>query len=219
MSGNRYGYLIVLRENGRIDAVNRSLPRGTQKAITYLCQCDCGTEKTCKGSDLSSGHVRSCGCMTGLMKREKVKTHGQSKSLIYKRWISMHKRCNPNAASLKSRKDYADRGIKVCPRWDDFTCFLEDMGQLPTLKHTIERIDNDGDYEPSNCKWALNEEQARNKTTSHKLEIDGVSRCITDWARLSQRSLAGIRYRMSRGMNPKDAVFGPRGINLQAQVD
>src|SRR3990167_2901187 len=102
-------------------------------------------------------------------------------SLEHFAWIEMRRRCNPS--SPKYRRRYADRGITICERWGLFANFLSDMGAKPSHAHSLDRIDNDGNYEPNNCRWATVAEQNSNKTTTKRLTINGESKHVAEWAR------------------------------------
>lgn len=154
MIGKRFGKLVVVAEQG----VNGS------RAKTWKCHCDCGKTAAVAGSKLRAGHTKSCGCLV-IEKVSKLNfTHGLSSAPEYEVWQGMWARTsNPNHASYAN---YGGRGIKVCERWGSFENFLADMGTRPEAVHgrySIERVNNDGNYEPSNCKWADSLEQARNK--------------------------------------------------------
>lgn len=115
----------------------------------FRVRCDCGRTKAVFGPNLTrkNGAIRSCGC---------TKTHGKTGSLTYVSWVGMFQR-------VKNRKYYADRGITVCDRWRKFENFFEDMGERPNRSLSLDRINNDGNYEPGNCRWATRSQQQNNR--------------------------------------------------------
>lgn len=132
------------------------------------------------------------------------KTHGMSGTRIYYVWNSMRQRCSANAVG-KGRKNYYDRGIRVCERWSKFSAFFEDMG-LPPKGASIDRIDNDKGYSPENCRWLDKRSQNNNKTTSHFLEKDGVTKTVTEWSEQLGIKANTIIYRIRRGWSPARAL-------------
>lgn len=133
----------------------------------WNCRCECGTERRLKGSSLTSGHSSSCGCLKLVVNVAAMNiartSHGQGRhgaqTRAYRIWTNMLTRCrNPKHHAYKN---YGGRGITVCKRWESFTNFYADMGEPNGL--TLDRINNDGDYEPGNCRWATWKEQANNK--------------------------------------------------------
>jgi len=133
--------------------------------------------------------------------------HGQGYRLQQEAesWRSMIRRCyNPKHHKFAT---YGARGVKVCDHWrNSFEAFLADMGPKPTPKHTIERIDNDGDYSPDNCKWATNAEQSRNMRTNHRITAFGRTQILEDWSRETGISAQTIRQRLKSGWTSEDAV-------------
>ena len=120
-------------------------------------------------------------------------THGMTNTRVFRIWTSMLSRCN--TPSSGSYKNYGAKGIKVCPEWSSFEKFLLDMG-LPENDNQIERINNNGNYEPGNCKWATRKEQCRNRSTSHFIEFNGSKKTLTEWAEIIGISPQGLRRRI-----------------------
>lgn len=139
------------------------------KQRTWKCRCVCGKELVVRQDCLRSGNTTSCGCQrkvhAAVAIRKRCTTHGQSKLAEYFVWKTMKARCrNPKNLEFKN---YGGRGIKVCDRWlNSFEAFLGDMGRRPTPAHSIDRINNDGNYEPGNCRWATWKQQAANRRKS-----------------------------------------------------
>lgn len=151
----------------------------------WRCRCSCGHEGVAFGSNLASGISTSCGCYRREYVSKCKRVHGASNGGGirapgdgYLVWSDMRRRClNPTNSRYEN---YGGRGIKVCDRWlhgdggvSAFECFMADMGPRPSLKHSIDRINNDGNYEPSNCRWATPTEQARNKRDNRTVEFRG----------------------------------------------
>jgi len=145
LTGKKFNYLTV---------VGRSERRKSTGAL-WDCRCVCGQQAVVDSLKLRAGHTKSCGCKRG----GNGKTHGMSRdSKTYRSWKEMRQRCsNPNTTQWKW---YGGRGITVCKRWEKFENFIADMGERPDGK-TLDRIDSDGNYEPSNCKWSTPKEQAK----------------------------------------------------------
>lgn len=152
ISGQRFGRLTAIRLDGHINAKR-----------AWLCVCTCGSETRAAQSDITSGKRVSCGCQ----KAEKIgalrRAHGMSNTPEYVAWLNMKARCREDH---ERSKDYASRGISVCKRWEVFSAFLSDMGPRPSPTHSIDRIDNDKGYSPTNCRWATPSQQAQNQRRS-----------------------------------------------------
>ena len=148
--GMRFGFLV---------ATNITESRGNH--LYWMCICDCGVEKFIRGGHLNSGLIVSCGCKTSELISNSLKTHGKSKTRIYRIWRDMINRCHYE--KYPERNLYGGRGISVCERWrKSFKSFYDDMGE-PGDSMSIDRINNNGNYEPTNCRWVTSVEQARNK--------------------------------------------------------
>lgn len=139
----------------------------------WVCLCECGREVVVPGSSLRKGKRQRCYNSSHGIKpgRKPLGMRQDVYKLTYHSWTNMRERClNPNHHRYKR---YGGRGILICERWNDFNMFLADMGERPTIKHSIERNDSDGNYEPTNCRWATNKEQSRNTTRTIYAEYQG----------------------------------------------
>jgi hypothetical protein len=152
----------------RLTVVGCSYTNGVRK-INVIC--DCGSNKSVAASSLVHGVVKSCGCL----QKDLLTTHGMSRSPEYIVWQQMKRRCY--SAKHPRYKDWGGRGITVCDEWrNSFVNFLNSVGKRPTNRHSIERLNNNGNYEPGNVTWATPKEQANNRRskTSHLLHTEGV---------------------------------------------
>lgn len=143
-----------------------------------LCRCDCGVEKRIRIDHLKSGAVISCGCIGKKNSALAKIKHGMSNTRVFKIWAGILDRCKNDRSG-----NYGKRGIQVCERWNTFENFYDDMGNPPTNKHSIDRIDVNGNYEPGNCRWATPQEQNTNKRNNTILLLNGERKTISEWSK------------------------------------
>lgn len=197
---------------------NKLLVIGLEKYIkkgksTWLCKCDCGNKIITQGGNLKNNNTKSCGCLkkeNGYKIGKSNIKHGLYRIPTYNSWISINQRCsNFNANNYK---DYGGRGIAVCSRWtnkrDGFINFLEDMGRCPP-GGSIDRINNNGNYCPENCKWSTTKEQSRNRRSSVILEHNNKKQCLQDWSIESGIKAETIQCRLKRGWSIEKALTTP----------
>lgn len=202
--GDKFGRLTVI-----------SGPTSNNWRTYFLCRCECGTEKKINRDNLVGGRTKSCGCLrseTSAAHCKSMAKHGKSAwggTPEYRAWISMQRRCYDKRNSRY--KDYGGRGIKVCKEWRmSFADFLIDMGRKPTRRYSLERQDNDGNYEPSNCVWALPVDQCNNRRGNRFLTVDGETLTVTQWARRMNLSDNIIFKRLAAGYSDEAAIKTPK---------
>lgn len=179
----------------------------------WLCSCRCKKSKQImvSSASLKSGNTKSCGCL----KIEKCvithTKHGLTESKEYKIWCGIKRRCYNK--KYMGYKNYGGRGIKMCDRWlESFEYFYEDMGPRPSDSHSIDRIDNDGDYSKENCRWTTREEQNNNTSRNIYLTYNNVTKTISQWAKELNISSSTIKYRINKGW-PVETIFAPSKKN------
>lgn len=185
-----------------------NIEEGFNRAIV-LCNCDCGNEKAIRLKDILNGKTQSCGCLLKEKSGARAITHGKTETTEYRIWSNMLTRCYNQKS--ESYKYYGARGIKVCERWlNSFENFFMDMGNRPSLRLTLDRIDNDGNYEPSNCRWATYSQQRNNQRVSNKttfIEYNGTTKRLVDWASLLQIKYQTLYSRVVvKRMSGEDAI-------------
>lgn len=205
LCGIRFGKVVVVERAGSTSAGQ----------ATWKCQCDCGIEKAIRGADLRNGHTTSCGCYGQMIRSAAgVKArngHGMSRKPIYAVWSAMKERCQNT--HHRYYKDYGGRGIKVCERWEKFENFFADMGDVPTGL-TLDRYpNNNGNYDPTNCRWSTWEQQQNNRRDTIKIKFDGETLSVAQWARRIGISAAGLRYRLSNDWPMAMALTFPPEMN------
>lgn len=191
---------------GRLVAIEPYNDRKPGQRTRWRCRCDCGRETVTETHSLrrKNGGTVSCGCL----KLEKIRTHGLTKSPTYKAWKGMWGRCTQ--PSSFGYEHYKKRGITVCERWRKFENFLADMGERPA-GFTLDRINNDGNYEPGNCRWATMREQGNNRSTNLHFEYRGKTYTLAELARETGVSKDILRHRLVRtsGWTVEGAVSTP----------
>lgn len=229
LTGQRFGRLVAIEHAGRV--VNKSGFRTT----LWKCKCDCGKETIVRYPLLVSGNTRSCGCLEQENK-ERIVRIAQEKNRrsvsadfegkleahpLYKTWKSMLMRCNnPNVLGYKH---YGGRGIKVCDRWSGhlgFENFVNDMGERPDGT-TLDRIDVNGSYGPSNCRWATTEQQMNNRTDNSRIILNGESITCSQlckkygfyytWVAHQLRAGIDINFIIKKQLRPKEERIGHAG--------
>ena len=178
---------------GKLTVIERA-QNGFDGRAWWMCLCQCGKKHLTSGKRLRAGITKSCGCLhteqVSRMGKNNI-THGMSKTRTWVTWESVRERClNPNNNAWK---DYGGRGIKICKRWDSFENFLADMGERPIGK-TIDRVNNNGNYEPSNCRWATSTQQNRNKRNNRL--FGGIT--AAEWSERTGVNYVTLRKRLIR---------------------
>lgn len=206
LTGRRYGMLTVDRRSGTL--------RGCR---IWLCKCDCGNTSFVRTAQLNNGQAASCGCQRGHPTHGHTRGGTGKKSPTYSSWQAMNHRCS--RPSNPAYAHYRSLGVEVCERWQVFTNFLSDMGERPSMEHTIDRFPNKiGNYEPSNCRWATKREQANNRVTNVVVEYKGEKFTMAELSRHTGLSKELLRHRICRAGWPVElAVSEPKHQGLRRQ--
>jgi|HubBroStandDraft_2_1064218.scaffolds.fasta_scaffold32031_4 hypothetical protein len=194
-----------------------SAPVGESARRFVLCRCKCGVEKSVRLDGLQAGTVKSCGCFQkamGHVQGLKNTKHGHCRRLVdrdpvHNIWKQMNQRC------INGHKNYGARGIKVCERWKGkrgFQNFIDDMGPRPSSRHSIDRFpDQNGDYEPGNCRWATPKEQGRNRRDNLMITFDGKNKPLSEWSEIKNISYTMLYSRLRHGWSIEEAFSIPVG--------
>lgn len=205
---------------GRLQIINTA-PKKSGKP-QWECSCDCGNIKMASTSFLLHSKMPSCGCYTSEIKSKNSIIHGHNtdqngKSPEYRIWDAMIQRCtNPNCASYL---DYGGRGIRVCARWMLFQNFIADMGNRPTKRHSLERNNNDGFYEKTNCRWATRIEQQYNRRNTIKVEYNGSMLTLLEISEKLNIPLKKVRFHLrEKGHSVEHMINAKIGNNQFAKA-
>lgn len=202
---------------GRWKVIERSYSKNNK--IYWLCECSCDkhTIRSVNGSSLKRGLSISCGCLKNEITSARFKKHGMTGTRIYNIWKGMRKRCyNPNSNNYHN---YGGRGITICNEWSDFRNFYDwaiENGYQDDL--TIERKNNNGNYEPSNCKWATMKEQANNSRNNHEITIHNESKLLHEWSEEIGITSANVLMRISKGLSDDEILKGKNIIKYEKSM-
>lgn len=193
---------------GRLTTV-QCIPSVERSGQKWVCICDCGQERIVRRSGLLSGDNQSCGCLSRDNTVARFTKHGQAgggkPTKEYRVWSGMRARCrDPNYPGYHN---YGGRGIKVCERWNEsFDNFFSDMGEAPSKSHSLDRIDNDGNYEPENCRWATRKQQSRNTRQVVVVTYQGEPIKLPDLVERLNLDLRKVRQRLWHGWSLERAL-------------
>lgn len=192
LKGQRFGKLLVIEEDGRIGS-----------NVAWICKCDCGNVTRVRANSLLTGNTTSCGCG----RIEAITKHNMTNTKLFNVWRTMKERCNNK--SYRQYKDYGGRGISLCDEWEEFKPFMEwslENGYKEGL--SIDRIDNDGNYCPENCRWTTVRVQSRNRRANRILEYGGEKHCVAEWSEILGVRANTIFWRLSQGWSTEEALMG-----------
>jgi hypothetical protein len=199
LSGKHFGKLLVIERVGSIASY-----------ALWRCKCECGNVKDVSSALLVHGKTKSCGCLSAEKQRILHTTHGMTGKRVYAIWCGMISRCR--LTNRNNSQNYSLKGVQVCEHWQKFENFLADMGE-PDADKTIDRIDSNGNYEPSNCQWVTARVQRHNTSDALHVKFNGEEKPLAVWA-----EEFGIKYhtayaRFKRGL-PLERVFAASDLRL-----
>lgn len=204
--GLKYNELTIIEYAGKSEKDNRKLVK---------CKCDCGNDVVVPLICVKNGNTKSCGCRQKRKVCERNHKHGHVNERLYIVWNGMKRRCNSTKG--QDARDYHNRGIKVCTEWLDYMTFrkwayangYDENAEFG--KCTIDRINPNGDYEPSNCRWVDENIQARNKRNNINIEYNGETHCLKDWVRITGIKRETLKQRYHAGKRG-DALFSKKNL-------
>ena len=185
---------------GMLTTICKTTKRSVSNDVIWKFQCACGSTYYGRSSEVKAGRIYNCGCVTRL-------THGKSATKVYRAFHKMRERCLKKYSA--QWHNYGGRGIKICKRWNKFENFLLDMGEPPAM-YSLDRIDNNGNYEPSNCRWASNKTQANNTRVNRYFVVNGKRYTLTQLAEKYDFNYACLRSRLKAGYTIEDALSGAK---------
>jgi hypothetical protein len=198
LTGQVFGRLKVL-ENAGVDK---------EKKLLWKCECVCGNSLVVVGGSLRSGLTKSCGCLRKEVSSGLTKTHGMREHPLYSTWCNIKGRCLNT--KRKEYNYYGRRGIRVCDEWvNDFPRFLSDMGDKPSSKHSIDRVDNNGNYCKENCRWSTKSEQSRNCRNTVLVDWNGLKFKLVDLLEIYNINLSAMRSRLKCKWGIERALLTP----------
>ena len=202
LTGQKFGRLRVLNRGD--DYISSS----GDKYVRWVCECECGNIKNIFGTCLRNGTTKSCGCLKKDLDKHKFVTHGDSNAHLYYVWRGMRNRCTSKASRIY--KYYGARGISVCEEWnkyDNFKKWALSNGYKQGL--SIDRVDVNGNYEPSNCRWITQREQNLNRRNNRYIQYNGERKTLTEWVNECGIEEHVLRYRLNQGWNVEKALNTP----------
>jgi len=205
---------MVGERHGRLTVLSRE-PNSNSGKAKWLCICECERYKVVSRSDLISKKITSCGCYrkeTASLSGKSCATHGDTNTRLHRIWCGMKQRANYQNGKQYDR--YGGRGISICDEWaSDYTAFKHWALQSGYAdKLTIDRINNDGDYAPNNCKWSTYKEQENNRCNNTIIEVAGETHTLSEWSDISGISAATLSFRLKHGWQLEE-LFMPVNLN------
>ncbi len=191
------------KKYNRLTVVSFDFKKGTN--YNWNCICDCGNSISVRSNSLKDGNTKSCGCLYNESRKTINLKHGEANnSKEYKAWLSMKRRCLDS--NDKRYHDYGGRGIIICHQWvNSYETFLKDIGRAPSIKHSLDRIKVNGNYNPRNCKWSTVIEQQNNMRSNVIITYNDKTQTLAQWCRELGLKYGTIRTRLSRGWSIQDS--------------